>query len=53
MRSKSASEVWTSRLTPSSEPTGKKSRVCNVVNATSVGTVIADEPWASASPPNQ
>ena len=53
MRSKSASDVCTSRLTPSSEPTGKKSRVCSVVNATSVGTVIACEPCASARPPNQ
>ena len=53
MRSKSASEVCTSSPTPSSEPTGKKSRVCSVVNETSVGTEIACEPCASASPPNQ
>ena len=53
MRSKSASEVCTSRPTPSSEPTGKKSRVCRVVNATSTGIEIAVEPPASASPPTQ
>ena len=39
--------------TPSSEPTGKKSRVCSVVNETSSGTETTCEPWASASPPNQ
>ena len=53
IRSKSASDVCTSRPTPSSEPTGKNSRVCSVVNATSVATSIACEPLASASPPNQ
>ena len=36
MRSKSASDVCTSRLTPSNDPTGKKSRVWSVVNATIV-----------------
>ena len=53
MRSKSASDVCTSRPTPSSEPTGKNSRVWSVVKATSVGTEIACEPLASASPANQ
>ena len=48
MRSKSASEVCTSRLTPSSEPTGKKSRVCNVVKA-----MIVAIPIALVTPPNQ
>ena len=41
IRSKSASDVCTSTPTDSIEPTGKNSRVCSVVNATSVGTVIA------------
>ena len=41
MRSNSASDVCTSTPTDSIEPTGKNSRVCSVVNATSVGTVIA------------
>jgi len=41
IRSKSASEVWMSRPTPSSEPTGKNRRACSVVNATSVATSIA------------
>ena len=53
MRSKSASDVCTSRPTPSSEPTGKKSRVCSVVKATSIGIESAVDPCASASPPNQ
>jgi hypothetical protein len=53
IRSKSASDVCTSRPTPSSEPTGRKSAFCSVVNATSTGTEIAVEPCASASPPNQ
>ena len=53
IRSNSASDVWTSRLTPSSEPTGKNRRVCSVVNATRVATEIEFEPWASARPPNQ
>ena len=53
MRSNSASDVCTSRLTPSSEPTGKKRRVWSVVKATRVGTETACEPFASASPPNQ
>jgi hypothetical protein len=53
IRSKSASEVCTSSPTPSSDPTGKKRRVCRVVNATSTGIEIALEPLASASPPNQ
>ena len=44
MRSKSASDVWTSRLTPSREPTGKKRRVCSVVNATSVAIDTDWEP---------
>jgi hypothetical protein len=35
-RSKSAVEVWMSTPTLSSDPTGKNSRVCSVVNATSV-----------------
>ncbi len=49
IRSKSASEVCTSRLTPRSEPTGKKSRVWRAVNATSIGI----DPLESAKPPNQ
>ena len=53
MRSKSASEVCTSSPTPSSDPTGKKSRVCSVVNETRSGIETALEPCASASPPNQ
>ncbi len=53
MRSKSASDVCTSSPTPSSEPTGKKSRVCNVANETRVGTVMACEPCERARPPNQ
>jgi hypothetical protein len=53
IRSKSASEVWTSSPTPSSEPTGKKSRVWRVVKATSTGIEIAVEPPASRRPPTQ
>ena len=53
MRSKSASEVCTSRLTPSSDPIGKKSRVWRVVNATSSGIDTAFEPLARRRPPNQ
>ena len=40
-RSKSASEVCTSTETPSSEPIGKKSRVCSVVNAITVPSEMA------------
>ena len=53
MRSKSASEVCTSSPTPSSDPTGKNSRVCSVVNATSVGIEMTRDPLASSSPANQ
>ena len=53
MRSNSASEVCTSTPTPSSDPTGKNSRVCRVVNATSSGSDTASDPPASARPPNQ
>src|SRR2546421_6953102 len=53
IRSKSANEVCTSSPTPSSEPTGKKSRVCSVVKATSVAIEKVCEPLASARPPNQ
>jgi hypothetical protein len=53
IRSKSASEVWTSRPTPSSEPIGKNNRVWSVVKATSSGSDTAVDPCASASPPNQ
>ena len=52
MRSKSASEVCTSRPTPSRLPTGKKSRDCSVVNETSVPIEIAC-PLAAHQPPNQ
>src|SRR4029453_5245185 len=53
MRSNSASEVCTSRPTPSSDPTGKNNLVCSVVKATSSGSETASDPPASASPPNQ
>ncbi len=48
MRSNSASEVCTSRPTPSSDPTGKNSRVCSVVNAMIVGIETT-----CVNPPNQ
>src|SRR5258708_25373853 len=41
IRSKSASDVCTSRLTPSREPTGKNSRVCSAGNETSIGFTLA------------
>ena len=50
MRSKSASEVWMSSPTPSSEPTGKKSRACSVVKAMIVGIEIV---WLRTVPPSQ
>ena len=53
MRSKSASELWTSTCTPSRLPIGKNSRVCSVVNATSVPMEIAVEPCAASIPPAQ
>jgi hypothetical protein len=40
IRPNSASEVWTSIPTPSSDCSGKKRRVCSVVNATSVPMLI-------------
>ena len=46
MRSKSATEVWRSMPTLRSWPIGKKSRVCNVVNATSVPSDTASPPPA-------
>ena len=51
MRSKSASEICTSIWTPSRLPIGKKSRVCSVVNATSVPIVIVCEPFAMLEQP--
>ena len=39
-----------SRPTPSNEPTGKKSRVCNVVKATIVAIEIE---WLRTVPPSQ
>ena len=53
MRSKSASDDCTSSCTPSRLPIGKKSRVCSVVNATSVPIVIVSEPPAMEKPANQ
>ena len=53
MRSKSASELCTSIWTPSRLPIGKKSRVCSVVNATSVPIEIAVAPRAIVQPANQ
>ena len=53
MRSNSASDDCTSICTPSRLPIGKKSRVCSVVNATSVPIVIASEPRALEKPANQ
>ncbi len=53
MRSKSASDACTSSWTPSRLPIGKKSRVCSVVKATSVPSVIASEPCAIVNPANQ
>ncbi len=50
MRSKRASEVWTSRPTPSSDPTGKKRRACSVVKAT---MVAIESVWLSTVPPSQ
>ena len=52
MRSKSASELCTSSWTPSRLPIGKNSRVCRVVNATSVPIEIA-VPRACDQPANQ
>ena len=53
MRSKSAREVWMSMPTFSSEPIGNSSRVCSVVNATTVPIVIAVEPPAIVRPANR
>jgi hypothetical protein len=53
MRWKSASELWTSRPTPSSDCSGKKSRVCRVVKATTVPIEIASPPEAMLWPANQ
>ena len=53
MRSKSASELCTSIWTPSRLPIGKKSRVCKVVNATSVPIEITAVPRACVQPANQ
>ncbi len=50
IRSKSASDVWMSIPTESSEPTGKKSRVCSVVNATTVPRSMSP---ANGCPANQ
>ena len=46
MRWKSASEVWMSIPTDSSDCSGKNSRVCSVVKATTVPIEIAAPPWA-------
>ena len=53
MRANSASEVCTSRLTDSSDWTGKSTRVCSVVKATTVPIEIAWLPLARLSPANQ
>ena len=53
MRSNSASDVWMSTPTLSSEPIGNSRRVCSVVNATSVPIVIAPPPPAMLWPANQ
>ena len=50
MRSKSASDDCTSACTLSRLPTGKKSRVCIVVKATSVPTETCAQPPAMAWP---
>ena len=50
MRSNSASDDCTSACTLSRLPTGKKSRVCMVVNATSVPTETSAQPLAIAYP---
>ena len=50
MRSNSARDVRMSMPTSSSERIGKPKRVCSVVNATSVPSVICDEPEAVVSP---
>ena len=44
IRSNSAPDVWMSMPTDSSWPMGKKSRVCSVVNATTVPIEIALAP---------
>ena len=53
IRSKSASELWTSIEIESRLPIGAKRRAWSVVNATSVPIVIAVEPCESAKPPTQ
>ena len=50
MRSNSASDDCTSACTLSRLPTGKKSRVCIVVKATSVPTETCAQPPAMAWP---
>ena len=49
MRPKSASEVWTSSPTESSDWIGNNRRVCSVVKATTVPIEIAlpPEPWST------
>jgi hypothetical protein len=53
IRPKSASEVCTSRPTESSDWIGNSTRVCSVVNATTVPIEIAWPPEAMLSPANQ
>ena len=53
MRWKRASDVWMSMPTDSSDCSGKKSRVCSVVKATTVPIEIAVPPWAIDQPANQ
>ena len=53
MRSKSASELWTSTPTDRSDWIGKNSRVCSVVKATRVPIEMAPPPPAIDCPANQ
>jgi hypothetical protein len=54
IRSKSASELWTSTEMLSRLPIGAKSRVWSVVKATSVPTIsFGGVPFATSQPPSQ
>ena len=53
MRANIASDVCTSRPTESSDCIGNSSRVCSVVNATTVPIEIAFPPLAMLQPANQ